>query len=296
MLLQGGAATRTLVSEQPPGEKGKSSMKFLKCCPCLVLLAVAAPLAAQTKSPAPPPADEQARAALARLIHKAIVAKLPAVYEDASGWGHTVPLPERLRAPRLKRKVVQVGDHQEVPDGAWHKVRLWMDRPDRDLQVRVRSFKCVGANTYRLVAEVDATGHAEADLQRWRNGLDLLDVTAKADVAMNVQVECDVASRLDLGRVPPLILEPEIKDLKLNLKQFTPKRVTFRRSGVAIGGPGVEAVGDELKGKLQDLLRSKEPDLKKRAGEALARSLKEGKELPAAELLKAVGALLGAEK
>jgi hypothetical protein len=42
------------------------------------------------------------------------------------------------------------------------------------------------------------------------------------------------------------------------------------------------------------MLRSIEPDVKRRAGEALARALKEGREpLPAVELLKAVAPLLG---
>jgi hypothetical protein len=269
-------------------------MKLLKWCPCLVLLAAAVPGAAQTAPAAP--SDEAGRAALAHLIHKAIVAKLPGVYENNSGWGHTVPLPERLRAPRLRRTVVQVGDHMEVPDGPWRKVRLRMENPDRDLQVRVRSFKRLSGTTYRVVVETDAALLAEVDLQRWRNGLELADVTARADVGLNVLVECDVAGRLDAGRVPPrLVLEPEIRDLKLNLTQFTPKQVTLRRAGLVLAGPGVEAAGEEVKGALQDLLHSLEPDLKQRAGEALAKALKEGKEpWPAGELLKAVGPLLRA--
>src|SRR5262249_38600285 len=151
-------------------------------------------------------------------------------------------------------------------------------------------FKRLDAMTYRVVVEADAALRTEADLQQWRNGLELADVTGRADAALNVVVECDVAARLDTGRAPPrLVLEPEIRDLKLNLTQFTPKQVTLRRAGLTVAGQGVEAVGEEVKGALQDLLRSAEPDLKKRAGEALARALKEGKEpWPAAELLKAV--------
>lgn len=269
-------------------------MKVVTWCSCLLLLLAPVPLLAQTA--APPPADDPA-AELGRLIHKAVVAKMPKVYEDQSGWGRTVPLPDNLRFPRLRRTVVQVGDRPEVPDGLWRKLRLRLDDPDRDLQVRVRSFKRLDATKYRVTVEADATVRAEADVQRWRNGLRLADLTARADVALGVVVECDVVARLDAGKLPPALkLEPEVKDLKLNLKGFTPRQVTFRRAGLSVEGEAVEGAGEELKGALQALLREAEPAVKNRAGEALARALKEGKDpLAPAALLKAVAPLLKAE-
>jgi hypothetical protein len=269
-------------------------MKVVTWCPCLLLLA---PIPVAAQAPPSPPADKVAAADLARLIHKAVVAKMPRVYEDKSGWGHTVPLPDRLRFPRLRRTVVEVGDHMEVPDSPWRKVRVRLDDPDRDLQVRVRSFRRLDAMTYRVVVETDAALRTEADVQRWRNGLLLADLTGRADVALGVVVECDVAARLDAGKLPPALkLVPEIRELKLNLNGFTPKEVTFRRAGLKVEGEAVEAAGEEFKGALQALLRQAEPAVKKRAGEALERGLKEGKEpLTAAAVLKAVAPLLKAE-
>src|SRR5262249_8168182 len=103
-------------------------------CPCLVLLLAPASLAAQENRPA----DKSAGEPLAQPIPTAIVAKLPPVFEDRSGWGHTIPLPDRVRLPRLRRTVVEVGGHMEVPDGPWRKLRLRVEQPDRDVQVRVR--------------------------------------------------------------------------------------------------------------------------------------------------------------
>ncbi len=251
----------------------------------LVLLLAAVPAAR---------ADEPAAAGLERLIHRAIVTKMPPVFEDKSGWGHTIPLPDRLRFPRLRRTLVQVGDHMEVPDGPWRKLRLRLADPDRDLRVRVRSFKQLKAMSYRVVVETDVALRSEADVQRWRNGLELADLTARADVGLSVRVECDVTARLATDKGPPrLLLEPDVREVKLELTEFTPRQVTFRRAGVTVAGETVEAAGDELKDALQGLLRSKEPEVKRRANEALARALKEGKEpLPAAEVLKAVAPLL----
>ncbi|HKI33693.1 MAG TPA: hypothetical protein VKA46_17700 [Gemmataceae bacterium] len=270
-------------------------MKFPTWCAGLALLLAPVPLAAQTPpSPAP---EEAARADLARLIHKAIVAKLPPVYEDRSGWGHTAPLPDRLRLPRARRTVVQVGDRLEAPDGPWRKVRLRMEEPERDLRVQVRSFKRLDAMTYRVVLETDAALRAEGEVQRWRNGLLLADVTGQADVVLTVRLEFDVTARIDAGRAARLFLVPEVRDLKLNLKEFMPRQVTFRRAGVTLEGEGVEAAGAEFKESLQGVLRSIEPDLKTRAGEALARAVRERRELlPAGELLKAVAPLLKGEE
>jgi len=264
-------------------------MKALLCCATLILLLTPLAGAAETA-----PAQEAAAAELARLIHKAIVAKMPPVYEDRSAWGHTIPLPDRLIVPRLKRTLLQVGERMEVPDGPWRKLRVRMENPERDLQVHVRSFKKVDAMTYRVLVEVDAAVQTEGELQSWRNGFQLTDLTARADVALNVLLECDVAARLDAGRVPPrLLLEPEVRDLKLNLKEFTPRQVTFRRAGLTVQGAGLEAAGEEFKGGLQDLLRTVEPEVKKRAGDALARAMKEGKDpLTAATLLRTIAPLL----
>ncbi len=263
-------------------------MKLLKWCPCLLLLLAPAPLAAQDA----PTADETATADLARLIHKLIVARLPPVYENAADWGHTVPLPERLRLPRLRRTVVRVGDRLEVPDGTWRKLRLRAEDPERDVRVRVPEFKRLDAMKYRVGVEADAALRGEADVQRWRNGLELADLTARADVVVTVRVECAVTAKLEAGK--GLVLSPEITDLKLTLKEFTPKQVTFRRAGLTVQGEGVEAAGKEFKESLQALLRSAEPGMRSRANDALAKAVKEGKEpLPAAELLKAVAPLLG---
>ncbi len=265
-------------------------MTILRWYSCVVGLLIPGPLFAQT--PSPPAAREDPGADLARLIHKAIAAKLPKVYENDSGWGGTVPLPERVRARRVKRTVVEVGDHLEVPDGTWRKVRLSVPDPDSDLTVRVRSFKRLeGEGKYRLTVEADAALKGEADVRRWRYGVMLADLTARADAVLTVLIECDVAVKV------PLRLEPEVTDLKLTLKEFTPKGVTFHRAGVTVEGEGVEEAGKEFKGALQEQLRAMEPDLKKRANEAIVRGLKEDKGLfTPAELLKAVTPLLKEEQ
>jgi hypothetical protein len=243
-----------------------------------------------------PAAGQDPGAKLARLIHQAVKAKLPRVYEDASGWGQTTPLPERLRLPRARRTVVMVDGRPEVPDGLWRKLRLRVENPDRDLRVRVRSLDRLDATHYRLRLDADADLRVDADLQRWRNGLLLADLTAQTRVSLDVFLECAITARMDAASVPPLRLEPEIKDLKVNVKDFKAGQVTFLRAGMTLGPEALQGLNDELKEAVQAQLRAQEPEIKKRAEEALAQAFKEGGKgpitLPA--LLDAVGPLLKA--
>jgi hypothetical protein len=256
----------------------------------LASLLAAVPLAAQT---APPPAERK-EAELERLLHKAVTAELPKLYEDDSAWGQTIPIPERLRLPRLRRTVVEVDGRPELPHGTWRKVRLWVEDAGRDLTIRVRDFKALDAKTYRLAVEADVALRSETDVQQWQKGLLLANLTARADVGLSVLVECEVTAGLDLKKRPPgLSVEPRVEGLKLGLRDFDLKRVTFQRAGVAVEGEAVEGAGEEFKGALQEMLRGLEPGAKKRAGESIAKGLKEGKgPLTGGALIKAAMPLL----
>jgi hypothetical protein len=171
---------------------------------------------------------------------------------------------------------------------------VWLEDPRRDLTIHVRGLKALDPKTYRLTASADVAACAETDAQQWQKGLRLLDLTARANIALTVHVECDVAVRLGTRERPVgLTLEPHVKDLKLQLKDFDLKRVTLNRAGLAVEGEAVEGVGEEFQDALQALLQAAEPGARKRANEALARGLKGGKgPLTPAALLKAAAPLL----
>ncbi len=263
-------------------------MRVVKWCPCLALALAPLVLAAEPSS-LPPPKDNPA-AELERLIHKTVVAKLPEVIEENSGWGGMVPLPPVLRRPNLPRTVVNVDGKPMVPDGAWRRLRIRLPDPDRDLRIKVHGLERLEGMKYRLKVEADAALRAAADLQRWRNGILLADQTLRARAALNVFVECDLTAHLDVGG---LSLEPELKDLKVTLEDFTPEGVVLKRAGLVIEGEALAALGKEVQGHLQAMLDARTPQFKKRAEEALTKALKEDKGLKATgAMLKAAGPLL----
>jgi hypothetical protein len=263
-------------------------MRVVKWFSCLVLTLV--PLAFGAEPPPAPPGTDNPAAELERLIHKTVVSRLPEEIESKAGWGGMVPLPPRLRRPNLPRTVVEVDGVPMVPDGLWRKLRLRLPDPDRDLRIKVHGLERLEATKYRLTLDADANLRINADVQRWRNGILLGDMTLKCNAAVDVYAACDLSARLDTGG---LRLEPELKDLKVTLKDFTPERVVLKRAGIVVEGDALTALGKEVQGSLQDLIDARTPQLKKRAEEALTRALKEEKGLQATgAMLKAAGPLL----
>jgi hypothetical protein len=257
-----------------------------------LLLCVAAFWAVWSLAPAdeaPSASGKKDYTALSRLLHKIVVSQLPEVFQDDTGWGRTIPLPERLRLMRL-RKVILVNGQPEVPHGNWRKVRVKLDDPNRDLKIQVRDLHPVDKSTYHLTVEVEAALRAALEMQQWQKGLLLLNVAGQADARVGMILDCDVVLSLkSAGLAPEVKVEPRLTGLKLELKDFDLRQVEARRLGAVLEGEALREVGNDYRGVLQDLLRAAEPSVKEYANQAIAHSLREGKgTFSAAALLKAL--------
>ena len=237
----------------------------------------------------PKPADPQRDYAdFSRLIHKMVVKELPKEFEDKSGWGQMVPLTEKVRFPNLPRTRVRIGDKEGYPDGLWKKFKVRISDPERDLKINVREFSKVNAKTFRLAVDSEVALAGEGEIQNWQKGVPLGKVSAKADALLGLGTVFDVGVTFDTKKFPPdLNIEPKLADLQINLKEFNLRRVANPTTNIAIEGEAAKSLGDEMKNSLRSLIKNSEADIKKRANEAIAQSLKEGKgNISAASLLK----------
>jgi hypothetical protein len=220
-----------------------------------------------------------------KLVHKHVVPHVPKYCEDLSGWGGTIPLdPDvRLRLPKL-RTYLKVGDHIEVPHGLWKKFRIWIEDPDRDVQIQVREVSKTEKGL-RLTLEADVFLYGEAEVKPWQKGLGLPVVKADADIAINLQMDVDVKLTFDTKKFPPdVTIEPWIVSSKLDLRDLQLKKVG---SIISFEGETVANWGNEMKGMLNGLLQRYEEQVTDRANQAIAESLKNGKgRLSTGELLK----------
>jgi hypothetical protein len=220
--------------------------------------------------------EKPAGAALARLIHQAVVAKVPRQYEDLADWGKTIPPPDKVRFPRLKRTYIQVGDHYEVPHGTWKRTRIDIEDPARDIRIEVPEVRKTGKGTTRLRVEATVSLRGERERKEWAKGVSLLGITVQADVVVTVALDVDVTVSVNAARpLDGLTVEAKVDRASLGLKDFQLRRV----GPVVILDQG--PLGDELKKVLEGLLKSHEPQVKEYANKVIAKALADGKVLPA---------------
>lgn len=240
----------------------------------------AAPLAGAGDAPKK---DEYAD--LSRLLHKMVVKQVPHEYEQKFDWGKTIPLPPKLIAPRMPRKFVKVGDHLEVPNGAWKRIHVKLADPNKDLKIQVKELKKLDKKGYHVVIDSGALLRCDGEWNQWKNGVLLLRVDGQADATIASTIVCDVDVELNIKKFPPEVkVEPKIVDLTLDLKDFN-----LNRLGGTLQGETFRQLGNDLmRDLLRDLLKAAEPIVKQYANEAIAQSVKENHgTFSAVEMLKA---------
>lgn len=266
----------SLVSTQAGGS---SMMRFSLLAGCALLLATSYLPAAETEDP---------HAGPSRVLQEAIAARAPKEVEDRSeDWGKTIPVPARLRLPRL-RTYVQVGDQYQLPHGAWVRTFFRSGDPKKSIRVRVRELQLVEAGKARLQLDVTVATSVEREHQQWQKGLLLFQVTSEADMVVVAKLSCQASFGLNTSKLPPrLEVKAEVTDVRLDLKDFQLRRII-----PFVGEEKARAIGEEIKVVVAGLVRAYEGDVKEQANAAIAEAMKDGKvPLSAASLLQAAPAV-----
>lgn len=206
-----------------------------------------------------------------RLVHAAVVKRVPKEIEDTSGWGSTIPAEPNLPLPKLRR-YVKVGDRLEMPHGTWRRFKSRLEDPDKNLKIVVKDFKKLDASTYRVVTDVDVTVYMHGEIQHWQKGLFLIGGELGADANFTATVVVDVAASLNFQKFPPeLKLDPKVSDLTLDFVDFKV------RGGPILVGEFGDNVRRDLKDAIRSLVKTSEPLVKMYANDAITQSLRDGK-------------------
>jgi hypothetical protein len=222
-------------------------------------------------------------AELSKLIQQTVVPMVPKVWEDRSQWGSTIPIPPNLLIQLNTRTKVKVGDHEELPNGTWKRTRLWFDDPAKDVQITVKDLQKPEGKPYQVKLEVVAALHAERERQQWLKGIRLAQVEVEGDATVGLTFDVDVTTSLNLAKLPPeVLLSPKVTKVAIEMKEFQ-----IRKAG-PFDGPLVRELSMELKGVVQELVRTREPTVEDFANAAIASKFKDGKiAVSASTLLKA---------
>lgn len=253
-------------------------MKPSTCCTLTALLLVNIPSTA---------AEPDGNAEVAKLLCKFVNEKLPKpfAFEDMSGWGKTVPDPGNLRATRLRRTWVQVGDRMELPNGIWTRTKIVIADPKQDIDIRIPAFRKMDDKKLDLQIEATVRLVGEREWKTWRYGIGLLPgITVQADVVVVITADCDVGVNVLKGKFPPEVeIAPAVRQVRLDIKEFAVRRI----GPVALLGDTSKSVSDDLRGFIEGMVKAKEMEAKDFANKAIAETLKDGKaKLSVTDLLK----------
>ncbi len=244
------------------------------------LFALADDVPSKKTDETPAKKNDKDYAEFSKLVHGIVVSRTPKEYEHKDGWGATIPLEGRLPLPNL-RTYLKDGDKVVLPHGAWKKVKLKLDDPNKDIKIQVKDFKPIDAKTYRVVLDADIALRADGEWQQWQKGLMLVGVGVQTDALINCVVGCDVGVALNFKKVPPEVaLSPKITDLTIELKDIR------GRNGPLFTD---EKLKSDIKGLLRGAVKMFEPQVKELANQAIIQGIKDGKGTMSAEaLLKAL--------
>jgi hypothetical protein len=216
-------------------------------------------------------ADREEEEQFARLIHAAVVAKMPPQFEERTNWGQTTPIMDGVRLPN-RRTRIKVGDREEWPHGAWNRLVVHLD-PQKDVAVKVSDVRPSDHKTTLMRVEVTLKASVEEERQRWQKGLLLLHVNADADVVLVVTLDVDAAISFDRSKIPPALdVKPTVLRTQLDLQEFDLRRI--RNRVAAVEGDLARSIGDEMKDTLRSAVKSAEPLATQKINEALKEKAK----------------------
>ncbi len=225
-------------------------------------------------------------AELSKLLQQTIGPMVPKQWEDRSAWGATIPIPPNLILNLNTRTKVKVGDHDELPNGTWKRTRLWFDDPAKDVKITVKDLQKPEGKPYWVQVEAVAAFHAERERQQWLKGIRLADVTVEGDATVGLTFDVEVTTSLNLAKLPPeVLLAPKVMKATIEMKEFQ-----IRKAG-PFDGPLVRELSMELKGVVQELVRTREPAVEDFANSVIASKFKDGKMAVSTSTLLKAGVL-----
>lgn len=221
--------------------------------PLLVTLPVAGALAEGDNSSTPVAGDRDGQSVLTGFLEQVVRDQLKTEYVDDDDWGKTrrVTVGYQLKGKPfewdLKKRT------KEVNDGLWEKYKVRLIDPDENLHLRLSKLEMADG---RLVFELALSARLAGDarLERWRQGIKMLNAHVEADGTIDVTLSGSVGIRLvkSDGTLPAVAIEPVLTDVDIKLRKFDLKRVSKLDGGAA------HELGDSLKETIQNELNRRE--------------------------------------
>jgi hypothetical protein len=216
-----------------------------------------------------PPMPDKAPAIdepLSNLAQRIVVESLPRQFEDKKNWGKTTRIVNSFRFKNDGDGLKLRKHTEEVKDGLWKQYRAEVVDPEHQLQIRVANIKQTDAGHSAFQVFLSARLRGEAQLEQWKDGLKLFNVSAQADSKVEVRLDCEMAwSWKASGILGQFSVEPKVTGARIELVEFDLKKVS------KIEGWAARELGENLKGIIAKKLHDEEPKLVEKLNKAIAK-------------------------
>jgi hypothetical protein len=232
--------------------------------PLLVAIAMAAELPSEPVPPAgqagrekvAPAAGLDASPMLSGFLEQIVRSQLQEEYVDDDDWGKTrrVTVGHKINGKPFRWELQP--RKKVVNDGLWEKYAVRLVDPNDHLDVRVHRLELQGGKLVFAIS-LSAKLNGDARLERWRQGIKILNAHIEAVAHVDVELAGDVTIRLTTGNgsLPAVAIEPVLTDLDIKLKKFKLKRIS------KLDGMLAHELGDGLKDTIQRELNRREPKI-----------------------------------
>jgi hypothetical protein len=233
----------------------------------LVVLVAAAWSCATLHARALPPGKLPATSdSLSAAVRELLIDCLPEEFEDHDDWGQTKRVVSGLKFRTHGGKLQVEKRTKEVRHGLWKKYHAALVDPTRQLQLRIANLRRESGDRTTFSVFLSARLEGEARVERWRQGVKMLNFMTQAESTIEARLDCQLSARLVSGKyLAGIELKPTVTAVSLRLADFDLKRVS------KIDGSAAHELGNGLRDTIQHTLRDQEPKVLLKLNEAIAK-------------------------
>lgn len=241
-------------------------MRAIRVSACALMFAVSVGGRSLSADLSPSAAPASPNEALASLAKEIILESLPPEFEKKKDWG-------RQKQIFGGYHWVYRGDHwhfderkELVNDGLWRMYRARLINPEKNLHVQISQPRAAGTGRTAFQVFLTARLWTEARQERWVLGVKGLNFHVEAEATVQARLDIEVGVRpAATGGFGSIEIMPKVTNVDLQLDDLSLKQV-----GV-IGGDLAQELGNAWRGVIENELRDREPDVKKKINAAIAK-------------------------
>ncbi len=202
------------------------------------------------------------------MMQRIVRENVPQKYVQDKDWGKTE---KRWAGVKVQRKGMMnwytKRQWKDVNHGTWKRYEVTQIDPNENLKMRIENVRDAGAGKVGFEVALKSRLHVHGRMANWAKGIQMYNISADANAAVEMRIWCQVGMTMDLRKFPPdVILLPEVTQADLNVTDFQLQRVS------KLKGPMVQQLSGSVHKILLDKIQEKRNGLPNKINRQIAKN------------------------